>query len=251
MKFEHDLRWTLFPDMHAQYDRFARAIEYHDAHTDIFGILGDFIDGPETRKTVKLIRSLGVRAVAITGNHEWVLRNSLSTIDLGAAAIWAHDVWPKYEKNVLVSYGVAEGSAHMGGVARAHKLRTRLQENGDYEWLESLPAYIETPTFIGVHSGPLLDLPWPEQANQLEEDRSPEARLSVEPEQIFSRDLAGIQPTSPDIDSRIFVTGHRHFNLPKEQRRAFGRICLASPLNRGAPLFTWTSEDDQIHEHAA
>lgn len=249
MYYGDDLRWTLFPDLHGQYDVFMRAVEHHYDHTDMFGILGDFIDGPEARKVINAIRELGAKA--IVGNHEWVARNAMSIENPTLAAVWADDVWPKYEKDMLKNYGLLQGSAMLGWVTKAQLLRKELEVDGTLEWLNELPPFIETPKFIAVHSGPQLYTPWELQSAELLELSARPNRIYSVPEQIFSGQLAGPITPSDAVDSRIFVTGHRHMDLSLEQRRQTDRVCLASVLSKGAPLYTWTSEDDVIHEHAA
>lgn len=246
MKYTDVLRWTIFPDAHGQADRTERAIEYHWEHTDMFGFAGDMVNGPNSAGMFRLIRSLGAKASAIVGNHSWVLRNATSDSDDEMVQVWAEDVWPGYEEQSLISYGI-----HPTGkwLHDARALREVLRENGDLEWLRGLDSYIETPEFIVVHSGPELDKPWYEQAQYLDEVSQPDRLLHEEPSQIFSGKLGRVIDVPSLVDERTFVTGHLHLRQPIDQRSAQRKICLASPLDQGAPLYTWTSEDNKIHQH--
>lgn len=250
MIFTEELRWTLFPDLHSEYDRFARAVEYHYAHTDMFGILGDVVDGPYPRKTIALIRSLGDMVVTISGNHEWVLRNAMSDYDTDAATAWAEEIWPKYEVGMLAAYGLHKVSTGQGWKKKAELLRSCMEQDGTLQWLDGLPTYLETPSFVGIHAGPYSDVPWVVQAEQLDVQSQVSRRIYEQPDQLFSKVNGRIMPVPSDIDGRVFITGHMHADFSINQRRLPGRIGLASRLTLGDPLYTWTSEDDVIHEHA-
>ncbi len=246
MRLSEVLRYTVFPDSHGQHDLVARAVDFHDAHTDIFIFDGDIFNGPESAGLVRLIRSLGSRAVAVSGNHCWVTRNATADEDDEMVAVWAEQVWPGYEERSLLSYGIHQTHRWLED---ARALREVMRASGDLEWLRGMPPYLETPEFIAVHSGPELDKPWAQQALYLDGASQPEQRLYEEPPQIFSGRLGTVLDIPTFVDERKFITGHLHYTLPIEARITQRKICLASPLDKGAPLYTWTSEDNKIHEH--
>ena len=120
----------------------------------------------------------------------------------------------------------------------------------DLSWLHSLDPYYEAAGFIAVHAGPELDRPWTDQAKDLDRLILPGERLIQEPAQIFGGRLGTVHDVPELVDSRTFVTGHLHLTLPVDQRIAKRKVCLASPLNRGAPLHVWRSDDQKIYSHS-
>ena len=241
-----DLRYTFVPDSHGQYERVSRMIDFHSNMTDHFVFLGDVLNGPDSAKLISLIRSLGEQATTIVGNHEWVGRNAMSDIDDPMVNVWRTEVWPGYEEGTLQSYGV-HPTGKWGRDALA--LREKMIETGDLDWLNGLKPYFETAHHIGVHAGPVLGYAWADQAVALDKLISYEARLHDEPEPIFSGQLGRIQAVPETVNSRTFVTGHLHLTVPAEQRRATRKIGLASPLNMGAPLYVFQSDQDRIYAH--
>ncbi len=245
-----EVRYTFVPDSHGQYERVGRMIDFHLGITDRFIFLGDVLNGPDSAKLIGLIRSLGDLAITIVGNHEWVARNALSDIDDPIVSIWRNEIWPGYEEDTLQSYNIhPTGKWERDAMA----LREKMIENGDLGWLNGLKPYIETKRHVGVHAGPVLDYSWATQAVALDELMSYEARLYDEPEPIFSGRLGKIQRVPRTVDERTFVTGHLHLTQPADQRTAERKICLASPLDKGADLFVLQTgqEQEQIYAHAA
>lgn len=232
--------YIVIPDTHGQYDKVAPVVEIFEPTTDMFVFLGDVVDGPNSARLIGLIRQLGDKALTVVGNHEWALRNALTDIeDKSVLEMWRKQVWPGYEDRLLDSYGITRG---LDWDINANRLREVMEENGDLQWLDSLPPYFETPSFIAVHAGPRLDTSWSRQANNLQRAALIYRRLGEEPEQIFSGELGTVQAVSTSIDERTFITGHTHLSLPAESRRARGRICLASSLEEAEPLFIWSSQ---------
>lgn len=241
-----DVRYTVVPDSHGQYELVSRMIEAHINSTDVFLFLGDVLNGPDSARLIKLIRTLGSQAITIVGNHEWVGRNSLTESDDPMVEVWQTQVWPGYEEDTLQSYHI-HPTANWSRNALA--LREKMAETGDLAWLHSLAPYHETPRFIAVHAGPEHDYSWATQAAALDELIGYEARLHDEPSPIFSGRLGRVQTIPELVDSRTFVTGHLHLSLPAQQRMATRKIALASPLNEGAPLFVWQSDQNRIYSH--
>ncbi len=241
-----ELRYTVVPDSHGQYELVSRMIEAHWDITDKFLFLGDVLNGPDSARLVQLIRQLGDKAITIVGNHEWVGRNAMTLSMDPMVEIWQTEVWPGYEEDTLQSYGIHPTK---NWIRNARVLREKMTETGDLEWLHSLPPYFETSEFIAVHAGPELDYPWADQAAALDLLLPSDARLHDEPAPIFSGRNGRIQNVPILVDSRTFVTGHLHLTLPPEQRIAERKIGLASPLDRGAPLYVWQSDQNRIYAH--
>ncbi len=240
------VRHTVIPDSHGQYELVSRMIDHHLDMTDHFLFLGDVLNGPNSAKLIQLIRSLGERATTIVGNHEWVARNALSHSIDPMVAVWRDEIWPGYEEDTLQSYGIHP----TGKWSRdAQALQEVMAETGDLDWLHSLRPYFETDQFIGVHAGPERNFAWAEQAAAMDLLIGYDARLHDEPAPIFDGRLGAIKDVPELVDARTFVTGHLHLTLPAEQRRAERKIGLASPLNRGAPLYVWQSDQDRIYAH--
>ena len=241
-----ELRYTLVPDSHGQYELVGRMVDAHLDSTDIFVFLGDVLNGPDCARLICLIRDLGGRAITIVGNHEWVGRNALTDENDELVRVWQEEVWPGYEEATLASYGLRTTS---NWVRNARSLHDKMAETGDLDWLHSLPPYFETSEFIAVHAGPELSRPWQEQARELDGLILPEQRLVSEPPQIFAGKLGTVHDIPVDVDTRTFVTGHLHLTLPVDQRTAERKVCLASPLNRGAALNVWQSNEQRIYQH--
>lgn len=240
------VRYTVVPDTHGQYALVGRVVDAHLPETDVFVFLGDVLNGPDSARLIRLIRELGDRAITIVGNHEWVGRNALSDSDDPAVAVWRQQVWPGYEQSTLQSYGIRTTTSW---IRNAEALRDKMAETGDLEWLHGLPPYFETDDFVAVHAGPEHAYPWRLQADALDQLTNDDARLHDEPAPIFSGKLGRIIDIPESVDSRTFVTGHLHLTLPPEQRRAARKIGLASPTDRGAPLYVWQSDQDRIYVH--
>lgn len=242
----NNIRYGVIPDIHGQSERLYHAFEQLDSIVDMYVILGDVINGPDTRNTIALIRSLGEKAITIAANHEWVCRNALSTENSPETTIWRKQIWPFYEDRMLESYCVKQtGDWNYN----AQQLREVLQSNGDLEWLNSLPPYFETDTFIALHAGPRLDTAWQEQADYLDTASSMGRRTFEEPEQLFSRHLAEISDIPESVDERIFVTGHTNPMIPIDQRIGQRRVRLSSNLEIGDPLYIWHSNNGIITQH--
>jgi hypothetical protein len=239
-------RYNVIADTHGQYEKVAPVIDTLEPGTDVFLFLGDVLNGPDTAKLVGLIRDLGDRAVTLTGNHEWIYRNALSLEDDPAVEVWRDEVWPGYERGTLESYGLRYGHDWAGNAA---ELREAMRETGDLEWLNGLPPFVETDDFVAVHAGPEHEVPWQRQAAELRAAASPVARLTEEPPQIFSRELARDIDVSPVVDERVFVTGHAHLRLPLRDRFGQRRVRLASNLAAGDPLYVWDSATQTVTAH--
>jgi hypothetical protein len=236
--------YLVIPDSHGEYEKIARVVDEHEQDVDMFLFLGDVIDGPDSFRLVKLIRDLGNKALTIVGNHEWTLRNALTVGEEPAIEIWRTEIWPGYEDRMLESYRLNRSPNWQ---TNAIRLREAMVESGDLDWLNSLPPYFENGDFIAVHAGPELDHPWQNQRIYLDRASSDEARLIEEPDQIFSHRLANVTDIPRSVDNRTFVSGHYHLFLPAEKRTARQRVCLASNLAAGAPLFVWHSVNNSIH----
>lgn len=240
-------RYTLVPDSHGQHALIGRMVDAHLSYTDVFVFLGDVLNGPDSARLIHLIRELGDRAITIVGNHEWVGRNALTDSDDTMVSVWQTEVWPGYEEDTLQSYGIHPTA---NWVRNAEALREKMVETGDLAWLHSLPPYFATDEFIALHAGPEHGHPWAVQAEALDQLIGYDARLHDEPSPIFSGRLGRIAAVPESVDSRTFVTGHLHLTLPPEQRIAPRKIGLASPLDRGAPLHVWQSDQNRIYTHA-
>ena len=142
-------------DIHGNYDLFSRLmdkIRFSDA--DTLFVMGDIVEkGPDSIRLARLLFSLP-NVQAIVGNHEHVFLN------------YYHNLMRQTEDYDLV----------------LQKLKDYFQDGYLLDWetvdaLDSMPYYIETEKFIGVHAGlPLkngrLTLPESATENQLVYDRT-------------------------------------------------------------------------------
>lgn len=238
--------YIVIPDSHGEYEKVAKVVDEQEQDTALFLFLGDVIDGPDSFRLIQLIRSLGDKAITIVGNHEWTLRNALAVGTEPEIEVWRTQIWPSYEDRLLKSYGLKP--THNWQV-NAEYLREAMAATGDLEWLNRLPSYAEGRDFIAVHAGPELNHSWQEQKVYLDYASSDETRLTKEPAQIFSHTLSAVTDIPLSVDSRTFVTGHSHLASPIEKRTARQRVCLASNLGRGDPLFVWHSARNSIQQY--
>lgn len=232
-------RFSVLTDVHALYDVVARAGDAELAHGNRLIFAGDTIDGPDTKHVLDYIVSLGDHAIAIAGNHEWVLRNALSHNAL--AAVWRDEVWSRYHNRVLESYGLPVSTWRDNQSA----LRETLSLHHHLAWLQTLPSYIATDELVVVHAGPIPSTPWHRQQTVLD-GITDKQRLVEKPPQLFSADLASRSNVEPVVDHRLFVTGHSHLDVPLEQRRGNQRIRLASKLASGAALYVWRHDEQRV-----
>lgn len=242
--------YVVFPDLHGQYELAARALENYDLGTVTPIFAGDFIDiGPDSAKLVGLIRTAQAEgAVALTGNHEWVCRNALAEDTDPMVAEWRDFIWPGYESGLLESYGVERTGNRQHD---AKQLSERMTAAGDLEFIQNeLLTSFETDNFVVVHAGPEPDQPWAAQREALEWAAGPDERLGEEPRQIFDHALAMPAAIPESVDRRCFVTSHVHLSESASERRVGNRICLASRLEAGQPLYVWESRPDRIVEIA-
>jgi hypothetical protein len=232
-------------DVHGERELTEKAIQLADDYGATPVFLGDVIHGPDTKGTIDTIMALGSRAVTVAGNHEWILRNALFSPAIEASTEVRDLAWPNKPK-LLKSYGLE----HKNRETDALNLRAAMEDAGHWDWLESLPPFFETDTFIAIHSGPLPDVPWSDQREQLLRASLPESRLHEAPKQILdeAHKLSGVNDTPEEVDERIFVTGHRHTFLRASERRARNRVVLASKVTAGQPLYAWESIVNHIHE---
>lgn len=243
MESEAQFSYGIVPDTHGQYEKVGRMLDILDPFVDKILFLGDVIDGPDSKRLIQLIRSLGDKAITIVGNHEWVCRNAMADYDDVNTRIWREHMWPLYEDRLLVSYGINKTASWN---YNALALRELMQENGDYEWINNLPPYYETDEFVALHAGPKPNILWTDQKSFLNMVSSPKKRHTLEPEQIFSGEIANMQIVPNDTANRVFVSGHAHSTAPVSHRMRNNRICLASNISNGDPLFVWLSTQNEI-----
>ncbi len=237
--------YLVLPDTHGEYERVAHVIKETETQIDTYVFAGDVLDGPDSNQLITLIRGLCERAVTIAGNHEWVCRNALDEAEDPAVSVWCNDVWPGYELDVLASYGVKQSTDWS---ENADALRRTMRERGDLEWLMSLKTYFETDTFVVVHAGPELDTSWSLQSTQLD-TIDENNRLYNELPQLFSHKLARLRAIPEQVSNKTFITGHGHSFQTWDKRVAERRVCLASRLRKGDPLFVWNSTTRQVNQY--
>ncbi len=241
--------YVVLADLHGQYELAARALDRYDLGEVTPVIAGDFVDqGPDTARLLELLREVHAEgAVVLAGNHEWTLRNALAEDD-GNPLIegWRDLIWPDYERDTLRSYGLDRTGNWRNDAAR---LAERMGSTGDLEFLRAdlVPSF-ETEDFVVVHAGPTDEYAWSVQRTELERAAREGERLTDEPRQLFDSWLARPVAVPTYVDERVFVTGHAHLSAGPEQRRARNRICLASWLQAGQPLYVWESGPDRIAE---
>lgn len=143
-------------DIHGMYDAFEKMLTQWNPQTQQLILLGDLIDrGPQSLKVLNKVRQLqqDFGAICLRGNHEEMLLETLED---------AEQFFPRYKRN--------------GGLTTLaellHKpLDVLEQVSGDvlaqdvlqrhawlYDWLQSLPYYIEFGNFVCVHAGVDLSL---------------------------------------------------------------------------------------------
>lgn len=234
--------FSILSDIHSYYDVSMRAIESELAHSDAVIIAGDIVDGPDTKQMIESIRSLGDKVICIAGNHEWVLRNALSRHAFAGA--WREEVWARYHYKTMQSYGIEPTGKWRDN---ATLLRESLEDHDHLAWLNQLAPYYSNDEFIIVHAGPHPKQDWNTQAAQLDEySASDEGRLTAEPPQVFSIELARMQEISPHVDHRLFITGHDHIHAPVENRTSKQRVRIGSKVHQGAPLYAWRHNEGRI-----
>jgi hypothetical protein len=236
-----DTNIVVIPDIHAQLNVLAKAVERTYAEPPHYVFLGDCLGGQQTAETLHYIRSLDPRTyTALEGNWERITRNALETGT--EAADWRDFAWPQINSGILQSYRCANTGSRAD---RARRLREAMQETGDWHWLNALQPYAQNDELVAVHAGLLRDVSWPEQAQAMRDSAA--APLESEPAQLFSIELAlpGSAESAPD--GRKLLTGHEHLSRSAEARRQGQRYYLASYLNRREPLFVWESATDTIH----
>ncbi len=234
--------FSILSDIHSYYDVSMRAIESELAHSDAVIIAGDIVDGPDTKQMIESIRSLGDKVICIAGNHEWVLRNALSRHAFAGA--WREEVWARYHYKTMQSYGIEPTGKWRDN---ATMLRESLEDNDHLAWLNHLRPYYSNSDFIVVHAGPQPRYSWELQAEQLNEyDASDEGRLTAEPPQVFSIELARMREILPHVDHRLFITGHDHVDASVETRISKQRVRIGSKVHHGAPLYAWRHNEERI-----
>lgn len=236
--------YAVFPDTHGRYDLVARAMDFYDLDKITPVFLGDFLDrGTQTKELLNLVRSIG--AISVVGNHEWVLRNALADRNDRQSIHCCNVNWPKYEHMTLDSYAITRSRDWHKNRDRLHAV---MEETGDLEFLNSLPPYFETDSFIAVHAGPLTQ-PWSFQTLLLEERSNPLRRLSLnEPPQIFDFKLAGAYEDAWVPKGKKFIKGHTHLRIGSDKRMSRTSVRLGSDLTKGDPLYVWESAADTIRE---
>lgn len=237
---------AVMADTHGHYETVAPAVETELAAGRHIVFAGDFVDGPDTARLIRLIRSIGDRATAITGNHEWVLRNTLTDMDQ-LRSTWRDHIWPSYERGVLESYRLPRTGNRRHD---SEQLAETMQRTGQLAWLNSLPAYTETNDSIVVHAGPNPGELWRVQSQALDIFCQYPVRMQQEPDQIFSHQNSLMATVAEEVDSRTFITGHAHLSIPIEERINKRRIRLATWLAKGADLLVWRSDERRIVEYA-
>lgn len=249
MATESTAEYMVFPDLHGQYELAARVLDRYDLSevTPVFA--GDFVDiGPDTAKLLELIRQAHAEgAVALVGNHEWVLRNALAEDDDNPlVAEWRDTIWSGFEDDTLRSYGLTRTGNWRND---AERLAERMDSTGDLAFLRAdLVSSCETDDFVVVHAGPVADQPWSAQRAELERTSKEGERLSNEPRQLFDHRLARPAAVPEHVDRRVFVTGHVHLTATALERRIGNRVCLASRLEANQPLYVWESGPDRVVE---
>lgn len=262
---------VIIPDIHGHtnhledvYEKYGESVRY------IF--LGDIVDGPDVKHTLDIVNFMVTElgAVAIKGNHEWVLDATLNASDDEERHKFRHVLWRRqsqgsfkgYERGMLASYDIDE---HTPTNKAAAILRNRMQTAGHLALLREMPLFVEAPDFIAVHAG-LVTKPWLEQRDYLEAEEkqllTDEPKFSEEPDQLFglwvhdngrtSRDhtLARSSEVKTEIGDRALVTGHAHMTLSADKRITDGgqRVRLASRLEKDQPMFVYQTWDRQVVE---
>jgi hypothetical protein len=246
MSESDQLNYLVLPDTHGEYEKVCRIVDLYENSVDKFLFLGDVIDGTNTKPLIGLIRDLGAKAITIAGNHEWVLRNALQEEPEELVGYWRDQLWSRYERDMLVNYQIQPSKVWEHN---AEAIRLAMIECGHLEWLNTLPSYYETNSFVAIHAGPVRDIPWELQKKELDSLDGTNGRLQSEPCQLFSHALASVEDMPAEVDGRLFISGHSHLSANLEKRRAVGRVCLGSRTRIGEPMFTWESCTDEIKAH--
>lgn len=51
---------------------------------------------------------------------------------------------------------------------------------------------------------------------------------------------------SPNVDHRLFITGHDHIHAPVETRTSKQRVRIGSKVPQGTPLYAWRHNEGRI-----
>lgn len=201
---------------------------YLNDHSLVF--LGDYFDrGPDAKGLIDYIISL--KAIAIAGNHDYVLRQVI----FNGSRHWI-EAWAKhYESLTLNSYRVRRPMRERDWVTAATLLREKMPVE-HRRFLARLPLFFESEDSIMIHAG-LNMKPWPVQRQELLED---DIRVVWGPDQVFSRKLS--LATDHPAPKRL-ITGHAARLEPLITPR---RVALDLGVDMGGPLAAFITDTNQI-----
>jgi hypothetical protein len=251
--------YVVMGDIHSRVGLLERVVDYYGSGVEYISI-GDAIDGvvgTDAKATVELL--LGVGAIALFGNHEWVVCAMMYSRDNILRESMA-EVWSRYHSGTLSSYGIKEPDGFRNAnssswIDSAEELEGKLADIGHDAFFNNLITYYETDEFLAIHAG-VNDSPWDLQKSELENWSLPplcQRDWSLSPEQIFDeRFNLSAAPLIPRGLNKRLVTGHNHFgskqqNYPTERIHDAGRrIMLASGIGTGYPIYVWESWSSKI-----
>lgn len=201
---------------------------YLNDHSLVF--LGDYFDrGPDAKGLIDYIISL--KAIAIAGNHDYVLRQVI----FNGSRHWI-EAWAKhYESLTLSSYRVKRPMRERDWSLAAAELRRKMPAE-HREFLARLQLFHESEDSIMIHAG-LSMKPWPVQRQELLEWNIDNVRG---PDQVFSRKLS--QSTDHPASKRL-ITGHVARIDPLITPR---KVALDLGVDIGGPLAAFITDTNQI-----
>ncbi len=264
---ECGIEYNIISDVHTRDDLLKEALSL----PGMPAMLGDLVDGIGNEKeTLKMARYLfdpnypNIGA----GNHETEriqVVNAAMHIKEGMAPPEFEqyvDAWvnaPRMGRYALASYSVSLRK-YKTGVDRVMAMYDRMQEDKLFDFLLSLPAFLELSDYedpankqrgvIAIHAG-MTDDPWQQQRSDLKRFTR-ELRMGdvgQMPPQIYSPNLART-PAGFSATKKTVVTGHVPLEMPLHQRiTADGkRVRLGSPIKHvsESPLFTYNTKNREV-----
>lgn len=231
MRVEH-MDYAVVPDLHGRYE----LLEVTASIYPRLMLLGDMVDGGNTRKTLELVSQLPDDTIVLAGNHEYVLDAALHETNDEARDIWT-EVWLRpYHKDVLRSYGLPNTPS----VETADMLAETMPK-AHRRVLRDMAMYCIGPSFFAVHAG-ITDLPLSTQMrllDVLDDDRKHGNFNGEIPLQLVGKEkTSGDRVLDPDtIDGRavsmavldeaqieVMINGHWHRNRTQQAVKAGGRV---------------------------
>jgi Calcineurin-like phosphoesterase len=214
---------------------------------------GDIVDGPDTRRLIDRIISVGGKVVR--GNHEqYLLGAMLESEDEPGGAERRRDIvdlWRNIHEGTLESYSIYSGPTPGSAI----RLRDKMDELGHLALLRDSELYFEGNDFVVVHAD-ITTKSWEAQKAQLDAEKARNlngqywgfSKNYLMPQQL------GEQQTSINTANmaragltKRLISGHFHLNTRDLTRRSFNdgqHLLIAGGHNQGFAVVyeSWTGQ---------